>query len=145
MHFTYTTGAWEADRFGTHLWVSREVGSGSVTIDMPVYSETREDWPTRPDAPNPSYMSTAARTYVTRIRHLLGDAEEKLNFMFPPAAGDNTAEWTYPGFYCQHIRWQGVASGKFGEPGDHTFFWQKKPMRGRRCRLQPLAEGARKL
>ena len=147
MHFTYTNGAWDGSRSMSNKdkWNATEIGAGSDTTDMKVYSDYRPDWPTRPDAPDPSYMKQSHQMYVKVCNHLDVPAD-RYNFNWNPVGSPgNTQNWVDPGYYCQHIRWEGVSGGKFGKPGEHTFFWQKKPMRGRRSRLQPLAEGARKL
>lgn len=70
------------------------------------------------------------------------------NFQYPPDPANDAHSWDHTGLYCTHIRYQYVLGGKGGTqtiPDSHTFFWRAVPLRGRRSRLQPLAEGARRL
>lgn len=140
MQFTYLNGTFGYTRDETR-WKALGLAFGTNQVIQKVYS----DYLFGPGL-NPPYDPVKeiqlSEDETTAPEHY------RTNFEFPPEPADDAHAWSTSGLYCEHIRWAIVLGGKMGTtelPGSHTFFWRAVPLRGRRGRLQPLAEGARPL
>lgn len=140
MQFQYSNGSFAlegktpgADRLDQR-WKSSALDFGLQQTRQAVYSSTK------------SGLAVGAEPLLTV--KLSQEPGLGLNFEYPPNPASDAHAWDHTGLYCTHVRYQYVLGGKGGTqtiPNAHTFFWRAVPLRGRRGRLQPLAEGARRL